>query len=90
MGNSKQAETVEEGDDYYHVRYRDPDEFSDIRTPEWAESPANSVIEDSEVRTGEEDGNDDWEVQSVLIPVDEADESEAKRKANEIVEKIES
>ena len=34
MANGKQVEEVEEGDDYYHVRFRDPDQFSDIRTPD--------------------------------------------------------
>lgn len=90
MGQSKEAESVEEADQYYHVRYRDPDQFSEIRTPDWAESPANSVIEGSEVRMGDEEGNDDWEVQSVLIPVEDTAEAEAEELANEIVEKIES
>lgn len=90
MGRTKQAESVEEGDQYYHVRYRDPDEFSEIRTPDWAESPASSVVDDGEVRMGDEAGTDDWEVQSVLVPVDETDESEAEELADEILEKIES
>lgn len=91
MASSGSIEMVEEGDDYYHVRFRDPDEFEEIRTPDWAEKPANSVVEGSEVRTGDEEGNDEWEVQSVLIPLDAAaDESEARDSAQQIVEKIES
>lgn len=90
IGQSNRAESVEEGDQYYHVRYRDPNAFSAIRTPDWAELPADSVVEDSEVRMGDEEGNDDWKVQSVLIPVDGRTEAEAERLANEIVEKIES
>lgn len=92
MAGYTPVETVEEGDDYYHVRYRNPDEFDEIRTPDWARNPAGSVCEGSEVRTGHESGDgDDWEVQSVLIPVDAvADDDEAAEKAVEIVEKIES
>ena len=30
---------VDQTDDYYHVRFRDPDEFDEIRTPDWAEKP---------------------------------------------------
>jgi len=34
-------EAVEAGEDYYHVRYRDPDQFNEVRTPDWAEKPAS-------------------------------------------------
>lgn len=90
MAEHPTVEETEESDDYYHVRYRDPDEFDEIRTPDWAEQPAGSVSEGSEVRTGEKEGEDDWIVQSVLIPEDEADdEDEAAQIAQQIVEKIE-
>lgn len=49
MADTPSIETVEEGDDYYHVRYRDPDEFDDIRTPDWAEEASDAVSEGSEV-----------------------------------------
>ena len=39
---------------------------------------------------GDEEGNDDWTVQSVLIPVDAADKDEAVGLAHDIVEKIQS
>jgi len=90
MADAKQAESVEKGEDYYHVRYRAPDHFSDIRTPDWAERAAGSVVEGSEVRTGDEEGNGDWEVQSVLIPASNTDEDEAEELADEVVEKIRS
>lgn len=90
MTLSRQPESVEKGDQYYHVRYRDPNDFAAIRTPDWAEWPADSVIEGAEVRMGDEKGNDDWEVQSVLVPVDGPDKQEAEELANELVEKIES
>lgn len=92
MAGYTPVETVEEGDDYYHVRYRNPDEFDEIRTPDWAREPAESVCEGSKVRTGHQSGGgeDDWEIQSVLIPVDAvSDPDEAAEKAKRIVEKIE-
>jgi len=57
MAQMPTASDVEEGDDYYHVRYRDPDQFDDIRTPDWADNPAESVVNGAEVRTGDEEGN---------------------------------
>ncbi|QLG26808.1 hypothetical protein HUG10_04295 [Halorarum halophilum] len=93
MAQTPSIEEVDEGDDYYHVRYRDPDDFDAIRTPDWAEKPAGSVVEDAEVRTGHQEGgdDDDWEIQSVLVPVGKVDdEDEAREKADQIVEKIES
>ncbi|MBX0287508.1 hypothetical protein [Haloarcula salinisoli] len=84
-------ETVEAGDDYYHVRYRDPEQFDEIRTPDWAENPAGSVVEGAQVRTGDEHGNENWTVQSVLVPVDRvADRDEAAQQADQIVEKLSS
>lgn len=84
------AETT---DDYYHVRFNDPDEFDAIRTPDWAENPASSIAEGAEVRTGHEKGGDDsdWDVQSVLVPTDAAsDEADAISQAERIVDKVES
>jgi|AntRauTorcE11897_2_1112592.scaffolds.fasta_scaffold23084_2 hypothetical protein len=89
MVNEVSVETVEEGDEFIHVRFRDPDDFESIRTPDWARKPAESVVDGAEVRMGDEEGNEDWEVQSVLIP-DDASEDEAKTQAREIAEKIES
>lgn len=80
---------IETGEEYVHVRFRDPDRFDEIRTPDWAAEPADSVVEGSEVRTGREAGGDDWTVESVLVPTD-LDEEEARSRAKEIVEKIES
>jgi len=34
---------VDQSENYYHVRYRDPDDFDEIRTPDWAENVANSL-----------------------------------------------
>ena len=79
-------------DEYYHVRYADPDEFDSIRTPDWAENPASSVVEGAEVRTGHEAEGDDseWRIQSILIPTNSAEnQNDAKSLAADIVEKIE-
>lgn len=80
---------VETEDEYIHVRFRDPDEFGEIRTPDWAENPAHSVSEGSEVRMGQAEGSDDWKVESVLIQKN-VGEDKAEEQAKEIVEKIES
>ena len=80
---------VETEDDYIHVRFREPNEFDEIRTPDWAEDPAQSVSEGSEVRMGQSDESDDWYVQSVLIKKS-VGEDKAEEQAEEIVDKIES
>ncbi len=67
MTDSPDVELVETEDDYIHVRFRDPDRYDEIRTPDWAKEPAESVSEGSEVRPGRLEGEDDWEVTSVLI-----------------------
>lgn len=88
MASEPSVETVESGDDYYHVRFRDPDDFDDIRTPDWAKNAAESVSEGAEVRMGS-NGNDDWDVQSVLIKKS-AGEEKAVEQAKEIVDEINS
>ena len=81
--------SVDTEDEYVHVRYRDPDEFEEIRTPEWADRVSDSVSEGSEVRMGKREGSDDWVVQSVLIKKT-VGEQKAREQADEIIEKIES
>ncbi|MDS0282957.1 hypothetical protein [Haloarcula onubensis] len=80
---------VETEDEYVHVRFRDPDQFETIRTPDWAEKPARSVSDGSEVRMGKAADSDDWKVETVLIQK-EVGEDKAAEQAEEIVEKIES
>lgn len=89
MSSAPEVEMVDTEDEYVHVRFRDPDEFDTIRTPDWAEDPAESVAEGAEVRTGKREDADDWELESVLIPAD-TDEDTARDQAREIAEKIES
>jgi hypothetical protein len=82
------VKTVEQSDDYYHVRFRDPDTFEEIRTPDWTTEPAESVVPESRVRMGQNDDGD-WLVQSVLVPVDEVEGGdEASRRALKIASKI--
>ena len=89
MASQLTVETVEQGDEYYHVRFRDPDSFEEIRTPDWANNPARSVVPESRVRMGQNDDDDEWLVQSVLVPIDGVDDrDDASRKALEIVTKI--
>lgn len=80
---------VEPEGDYVHVRYRDPDEFGTIRTPDWADNASDSVAEGSEVRMGKRADGDDWEAQSVLIP-EPVEEDVARQQADEILQKIAS
>ncbi|WP_225333658.1 hypothetical protein [Halomicrobium urmianum] len=87
MSSAPQIQATEEGDDYYHVRFRDPDQFDEIRTPDWADEVGDSVVEGSEVRTGQAEDSDEWLVQSVLIPKNQG-EDRARDQAREIVEKI--
>ena len=89
MGEPPAVEKVETEDDYVHVRFRDPDRYDEIRTPDWAKNPAESVSEGSEVRTGRLEDEDDWEVTSVLIEKHVGEET-AEQQARAIVEKIES
>ncbi|WP_049902846.1 hypothetical protein [Halococcus agarilyticus] len=72
-----------------HVRFRDPDRFDEIRTPDWAANAAQSVSDGAEVRTGRVEESDDWQVEAVLIE-EHVGEDKAKEQARGIVETIES
>ena len=89
MADTPSIQTVETEDEFIHVRFRDPDDFDTIRTPDWAANAAQDVSEGAEVRTGKRKDSDDWEVQSVLIKKS-VGEDKAREQAEEIVEKIES
>ncbi|KTG13378.1 hypothetical protein [Haloferax profundi] len=88
MTSIPEPKAVEREEEYYHVRFRDPDEFSEIRTPEWASDVADDVETGSKVRTGRRKESDDWVVQSVLVP-EETGKSNARSQARKIIEKIE-
>lgn len=74
--------------EYYHVRFRDPDDFAEIRTPEWATEAARDVSAGSRVRMGRRSGDDDWAIQSVLIDKHVGREK-AETQATRILEKLE-
>jgi len=82
--------SVDEGDRYHHIRFRDPDDFEEIRTPDWADHASDSVSEGSEVRMGQKKGSENWKVQAVLIKKQAGDQDEAVELAEQIVEKINS
>lgn len=88
MADHPAPESVETEGEYIHVRYRDPDEFETIRTPEWADEVSDSVSEGSEVRTGKRADSGDWVVQSVLVDK-HVGEAKAREQADEILAKIE-
>ncbi len=89
MARIPEPKSVTTEDEYIHVRYRDPDQFENIRTPEWADRVSDSVSEGSEVRMGQRTDSDDWVVQSVLIKKN-VGESKAREQADKIIQKIES
>jgi hypothetical protein len=89
MADTPSIQTVETEDEFIHVRFRDPDDFDTIRTPDWAANAAQDVSDGAEVRTGKRKDSDDWEVQSVLIKKS-VGEDKAREQAEEVVEKIES
>lgn len=80
---------VELEGDYFHIRFREPGDFSEIRTPQWATDAAGDVQEGAKVRTGKRKGGDEWVVQSVLIP-ESVGKAKAREQANEILEKLEA
>ena len=88
MAQIPSPKLVELEGEYYHVRFRDPDEFSEIRTPEWAAEAAADVVPGSKVRTGHRRGSDEWVVQSVLIP-ESVGKSTARTRAKQVIEKLE-
>lgn len=84
---AKNVREVETGEEFIHVRFRDPDEFDDIRTPDWAAEVAESVSTGAEVRMGKLEDGDEWLVQSVLVKKNVGDDK-AREQATKIVEKI--
>ena len=88
MPQRQQPSTVESNGDYVCVRYRDPEEFESLWTPEWARKAAESVVDGSELRVGKRTDGENWIPQEVLIP-QPVDATDARRQANEILQRIE-
>lgn len=76
---------VDRQEDYYHVRFRDAEEFDELATPDWARELAEAEVSGSDVRMGEDD-TDGLVIQSVHVPVSLVDdEDDASRKALRVV-----
>lgn len=86
MARNPTVRSIDLEGDYYHARVRDPENFDEIRTPEWASNAADAVEDGAEVRMGH--SGDDWVVQSILVPAD-VETAEARRDAEQILGKIE-
>lgn len=81
------VQKVEQGDEYVHVRFRNPEDFATIRTPDWAAHAAQDIAPGAEVRTGKLKGSGEWQTESVLIPAP-VDGQTAARLATRIVQRI--
>lgn len=84
----KIKKVTEEGD-FIHVRFRQPGQFTMIRTPAWAANVAESDSKGARVRMGRTDAGN-WLVQSVLLRPQAVDgKSEAQSIAARIRKEIE-
>lgn len=73
--------------EYFHVRFNDPGNFDEIRTPDWASNVAESVSSGSKIRMGHVSNGDEWSIQSVLIRK-HAGEEKARERALKIRDKL--
>ena len=80
---------------YYRVRFRDPESFSNFRVPEWASRAANTIgrkyydVRGSKITMGQ-DKQGSWSIQSVMIPRnDYVSPEDALRIANHIQDRLE-
>lgn len=80
---------VDIGEDFYHVRQRNPQKFDRIRIPDWVNKPAQSISKGSQVKMGKSRWSDNWYVQSVLIEKNGKDTDVARSLARRIRQKIE-
>jgi len=88
MTSQLTVKAVDRYEDYYHVRFRDADEFDELETPDWASELVEAELPRSEVWMGQ-DETDEWLVQSVRVPVNRMDdEGDASRKALQVVSLI--
>jgi len=87
-GKAAKPKRVDIGPNFYRVRFREPEEFVKIRTPDWAAHAASSIVKGAEVRTGQKkDGR--WYIQNVMIPVKGYGIDRAIQKAEQIQNMIE-
>jgi len=84
MTSQLTVQSVDHTGDYYHVRFRESDEFDGLETPDWASELAETELSGSDVQMGR-DETDDWLVQRVRVPADRVDgEGDASRKALQV------
>jgi len=90
-GSAPRPKVVQENEQFYHVRIRHEDEFTEFRTPIGTEAaPTSPIVEGCDVREGRL-GPDTWVVQCVLLPVDAANgRAEAEMLAERVVDRLES
>ena len=86
---AENIQRVDLEDQYYHVRFNNPDKYDTIRTPDWADRVSDSISKGSEVRMGKLKDSDDWEVQSILIRR-EVGKEKSREQAKRIMNKLES
>lgn len=87
MATIPDAASVETGDEFIHIRYRDHERFERERTPDWAARTAEAISADSEVRMGRRESGD-WAVQSVLVRKHFGGQN-AREQADQVVREIE-
>ena len=88
-----QAKSIDLRQDFWHVRFRDPNDFEDFRAPKWARVVGDAVAEAHGLPTGvivtlgiTTAGN--WLIQKVMLPA-EYTRGEALRMAEVIQDQIE-
>jgi len=80
---------IDEGDEYYHVRFRQPYRFDKVRIPNWAERVAQSISKDSKVKMGRTKAGN-WFPQTVMIARPYRNKSDARRLSRKIMKKLEN
>lgn len=90
-GQPPAPELVQTTRDFYHVRVRPKEAFSEFRTTQEAADQATATVgPGTDVREGQLDPKT-WGVESVLIPLDiAADDTEAKILVKQLVDQLES
>lgn len=86
---SKGKSKVDVGDEYYHVRQRNPDKYDKVRVPDWAKNVAQSISKNAQVKMGKRKDTDEWDVQAVMIERKYRSKDDAVRLAKKIKRKIE-
>lgn len=84
---SSEIQKIDLEGEYFHVRFNDPDNFDEIRTPDWASNVAQSISRGSKIRMGHVSNGDEWSIQSILIKK-QAGEEKAREQARKVRDKL--